>query len=338
MGFDKPLDLREDRHVLVKPTVNRAVGVAAMSIVRRQRHALTPPAAFVPPGPGWSFTVGHLRKAVVPMLLASTVLASNAFAQTSDTHQAAATVAVAPSQPTDATPLRARFIDELTERALVKKNAHALLVELGGASEHGVTLTIHGINGSPNTVGALSDAAIARGELVYAVAYDDNYRRLQATADDFAALFAQALAQLPAGKPLKIHAHCMGARTALVALDRMARAGQLGEHDVQLHLLAPPLLGFGSANAAWLALPLMDTFIANIAPGKDMGTNNAFQRELDAVVLPKNVSIRVTVGDRDTLIGINDAYRERVARLGATLEVAQGVDHMQVLEHVAQAR
>lgn len=244
------------------------------------------------------------------------------------------TVATALAAKLDLAQARPR-VDETAEQALVAKNTEAKLVDLGGDASRGTTITIHGINGSPETVAALSDAALRRGERTLALAYDDGYRRLQDGANDFGALIEGTLEEMPPGTTLKIHGHCMGARTALVALDRLQRQGKLEGKNIELDLVAPPLNGFALANAAMLALPYTGQLIKNTQPGKDMGSWSAFQGEVDRAVLPDNVKMRIVIGDQDELVDATDPrFLAHVERLGAKLEIVPGATHMTVLDRV----
>src|ERR1700712_3070613 len=176
-------------------------------------------------------------------------------------------------------------VSEAMERERVAFDGRARLIDLGGDERAGTTLTIHGINAAPDDVATLSNAGLARGERVMTLAYDDNFRRLQATADDFARQVEALQSMLARNTRLRIDAHSMGARVIVVALDRMQRAGRL-QSSVDLHLIAPLLSGLRGANFSELTpllLPFgLSTLVKNAQPARDLARNSAFQRELEA--------------------------------------------------------
>ena len=228
-------------------------------------------------------------------------------------------------------------LDEAAEQALLGgRDRPGRLVELQAARPgRGLTLTIHGINASPQDVGALTEAAAARGRGVATFAWDDRFRRLTDSSQDLARELRAWAAEHP-GEPLEIDAHSMGARIAIAALAELAAAGEL-TMQVRLRLVAPPLGGFGSANSARTAPPFIGELIGGVRPGVDMGTTSAFQRRLEAVALPENVRTVIYLGERDTMVRAEDARFQRVAaRLGAEVVTLPGEDHVSVIERVAR--
>lgn len=152
-----------------------------------------------------------------------------------------ATACALPTQYPSSSPLVAAVprvhITESEERRWIGEQGRTRLIELGGDARAGTTLTIHGINAAPDDVAKLSNAALTRGERALTFAYDDNYKRLQTTADDFARHVEAVQSTLPARTRLRIDAHSMGARAIVVALDRMQRATLLTRKTIELHLI-----------------------------------------------------------------------------------------------------
>jgi hypothetical protein len=209
------------------------------------------------------------------------------------------------------------------------------LIELGGDEHIGTTLTIHGINSAPNDVAKLSNAALERGERVMTVAYDDNFRRLQHTADDFARQAEAVQSALPAQTRLRIDAHSMGARAIVVALDRLKRAGRLTQHALDLHLIAPLLSGVRAANSTWmmpLLLPFgLSTLVKNAEPARDLARNSEFQRELEAVRFPAQVRVAITLAEHDRFARKDEMCLKLAEHWHASVLVLPGTTHLSVL-------
>lgn len=224
-------------------------------------------------------------------------------------------------------------LDQNWERSTVGKNNPGVLVALGGDAKKGVAITIHGINDAPTGVAALTDARLAKGGKVSTFGWDDNYRRLDASANDFARAVKSELTRHP-GATLRIDAHSMGGRVALVALGRLQQEGALKGKKVELNLIAPPLGGYGSANAAGWA-PGFARGIKNVRPGIDMGSNSNFQKELEAVRLPPGVKVSVFGGSNDETAPVDGRFRAIAQGLGAKVTVVEGADHTSILAAVA---
>ncbi len=225
-------------------------------------------------------------------------------------------------------------LDQNWERATIGKNQPGQLVALGGDAKKGVAITIHGINDAPTGVAALTDARLNKGGKVSTFGWDDNYRRLGDSANDFARAVKSELAKHP-GATLRIDAHSMGGRVALVALGRLEKEGALKGKKVELNLVAPPLGGYGSANTArWAPKPVRG-LIKNVQPGIDMGTNSAFQKELEGVRLPSSVKVKVFGGTNDETAPVDARFREIAQNLGAKVTVVDGADHTSILSRVA---
>ena len=240
-----------------------------------------------------------------------------------------------PRLPTTLVQAPSVHISEAMERAWVARDPRARLIHLGGDARQGTTLTIHGMNASPDDVAALSLAGLVRGEQVLTFAYDDNYRRLQATADDFAQQIDVLERSLPAHARLNVEAHSMGARAVVVALARLQRVGRISRRLVELHLIAPLLRGVGAAGSAWLMtlfLPFgLSSLIKNIEPAQDLGPRSDFQRAIEAARFRDNVRVSVTLAEHDR-VSKPDATTLRLARRwGAPVRIIAGATHQSVL-------
>jgi hypothetical protein len=226
-------------------------------------------------------------------------------------------------------------IDEKAERAWIGVNGRARVIELGGDERLGTTLTIHGINAAPNDVALLSNAALARGERTLTIAYDDNFRRLQNTADDFARHVEAAQSMLKPQTRLRIDAHSMGARAIVVALDRMQRAGRLTGDSVDLHLIAPLLRGIRAANQTWmmpLLLPFgLSSLVKNAEPARDLAQSSEFQRELEAARFPAQVRVAITLAEHDRFASKDATTIKLAERWRASVLVLPGTTHLSIL-------
>ncbi|MEW5854488.1 MAG: hypothetical protein AB2A00_37275 [Myxococcota bacterium] len=231
----------------------------------------------------------------------------------------------------------ARTIQESEERAIVGgKNNVGKMVDLGGDPRNGLALTIHGINGAPEDVDALSNHALGQGAQTRTFAYDDNYRRLTDTAADLSGQMAGWLRDNP-GKPLTVHAHSMGSRVALAALDDLNRQGLLEGRQVDFNMVAPPLGGYSSADGARMAPDFLGNAIKNLRPSKDMGTSSSFQETLEAARLPPNVNVRVFTAGQDTVVDYsNPHFQTIVDNLRAQVIPLPEADHVNAVDAAAR--
>lgn len=225
-------------------------------------------------------------------------------------------------------------LDEVAERRLLGGfDRPAVLAPVhAGDPRRAHVVVVHGINAAPGDVAPLTQAAIARGGPVSVLAWDDQRRRLDASADDLAAQLAGPLA----GRPVRLEAHSMGARVALAAVARAhARGAALG--PVELVLVAPHLGGSGAADGARWAPGFLAARIGGVRPGLDMGTHSAFQAELEALTLPPGTRVRVLVAEHDTIVDAAAPGFQRVlGRLGVEAEVIPGAGHTDVLGPAAE--
>jgi hypothetical protein len=87
------------------------------------------------------------------------------------------------------------------------------------------------------------------------------------------------------------------------------------------------------ANTARWAPGLLDGAIKGLKPGREMGTNSAFQKTLESTALPGNVRTRILVGEQDHLVDPNGKHFQAVADgLNAQTQVLPGLDHESVLQ------
>ncbi len=227
-------------------------------------------------------------------------------------------------------------LDEAMERRVVDgKDKPGKLVGIGGGDPaKGTTVTIHGINGSPEDVRPFTDLAMSKGQHVMTYMYDDQYRRLEDSSRDLAAELSQWVTNNPA-RPLRIDAHSMGGRVVLGALKQL-----MDEHKMparlDLNLVAPPLAGYGSANGARMAPGFIGRLIAGVEPGRDMGTTSGFQQMLAALRLPSSVTVRVFIGTADDVVdGKDPVFEQMVHNLGASLTRLNGADHVTAVAQAA---
>lgn len=193
-------------------------------------------------------------------------------------------------------------------------------------------VTVHGMNGAPVNLQALTDQAAAQDYNTMAFVYEDRQCTLRETARDLASELADWRQAHPT-RPLRIDAHCMGARISLKALSEMGvRAGA-----VQLNMLTPPLGGFALANTAQLVPRPLARLFPGTLPGYDMGSSSDFQAELERTTLPGNIKTRIFYGQRDELIDYTRPVFHQVQQnLRASVHYVPDADHMQVIDEVAR--
>ena len=221
--------------------------------------------------------------------------------------------------------------NERQERELVRNNGgKGCLVELqSGKPGRGAVVTVHGINGSPETVEPLT-ANVPKDKSILSFAYDDGHTRLGDSSQQMADSLRNWAKAHPKDK-LQIRAHCMGARMTVDALRKLSEQGGMPK-NIQLDLVAPAAGGFAMANSAKMVPDPLARLLPNTAPGKDMGTNSKFQKQLESTQLPPQVKTRIFVGDRDSLIQPQDARFQKVAQnLNAQVRMMKGEDHMSIL-------
>ena len=194
-------------------------------------------------------------------------------------------------------------ITEQDESARLKANGNrGHLVQLAQGSKPGNIVTIHGINASPDSVKALSEASAKQGRDVHTFLYDDRKSRLGKTSSELASELSRISA---GGEPLTIRAHSMGGRLSVDALRKLQAQGKLPK-QVRLEMVNPVLGGTAGANSARLAPGFVGPLIPGVEPGKDMGTDSEFQKTLETTQLPPSVRTTTYIGTRDHLVSAED--------------------------------
>jgi pimeloyl-ACP methyl ester carboxylesterase len=227
----------------------------------------------------------------------------------------------------------AASINEEREQALLKANGgRGFAVPIHQGSRHKpVTLTVHGINGSPDSVKSLSDAAARRGESVSTFVYNDQKGSLTDSSQDLAKAIADLRKKHP-GQTLNIASHSMGSRISADALRRLNDQKTL-TGKIQQQMYGPMIGGNGMANTAKMAPKLLDGMLAGLKPGREMGTNSSFQKTLETTALPSAVKTQIFVGDNDQLVDPKNPHFQWVADgLNARVSTIAGADHTSVLE------
>jgi hypothetical protein len=219
---------------------------------------------------------------------------------------------------------RPLVIDEQGERNFIGKNkpAEMVMVAPGGKQSDSkeTVLTIHGISGSPQDMQALHQKADKEGKQAWTMVYDDRHRSLPESSKDM----ANSIREWRKGHPnqdLKIQAHSMGSRITLGAMQELKESGDLAKGKVQLELLAGPIGGLeGMTNSANMVPEFLGRLGPNIVPGKSMGNHSQFQKQLDQIDLPKNVTTKLVMGKQDELVQQTQNWDAMKARLHAKTE------------------
>ena len=216
---------------------------------------------------------------------------------------------------------RPLVINEQMERSFIGKNkpSEMVMVTPGGrqAASKETVLTIHGISGSPQDMQALHQTADKEGKQAWTMVYDDRHRSLPESSKDMANSIREWRKQHP-NQDLKIQAHSMGSRITLGAMQELKESGDLAKGKVQLELLAGPIGGLeGMTNSANMVPEFLGRLGANIVPGKSMGDQSKFQKQLDQIDLPKNVSTKLVMGRQDDLVKATPNWEAMKARLQA---------------------
>ncbi len=214
-------------------------------------------------------------------------------------------------------------------------HAGRLVTLFEGDPQRPLVITVHGINGAPADLRPVIDLAIAQGKTTLTFAYDDQHRRLTDTTTDLASELAPRLARAPS-RPLELIAHSMGSRVALAAMASLQQRGVL-TMPVWLQLIAPPLGGFDLANFATLAPSVVGALVPGVEPGKDLGTQSAFQAALEALRLPPTVRTTVFVGGADRIVDSTlPGFQRIAANLNATLVRFPNADHLGCVAETAR--
>jgi pimeloyl-ACP methyl ester carboxylesterase len=224
-------------------------------------------------------------------------------------------------------------IDSVFERKLLKEtHGHGTLVDVHtGTTDRPTTVFVHGMPGAASSLTGVIQQAVDAGGTVKAFAYDNKFRSLEDSSRDLARSIETWMADNPA-RMLRITAHSMGGRVALGALAILQRDGRL-TGDVELNLMASPIAGVKSAMFSLLA----PGFLPWIRPSRGIASVSQFQKVIDRLELPSNVTVNIFVGDKDDVFKHSTKqYGRLVERLHATLKVFANATHMGVLDEVAR--
>jgi hypothetical protein len=202
-----------------------------------------------------------------------------------------------------------------------------------------MTVTVHGIDASPNTVAPLSIKAQKAGDSVKSFAYDDLYGGLDKKSKELSNELSKWLKDKNNdGRPLRIDAHSMGGRIALAALDDLNQKGLLKGRKVELNLVASAINGEDSARvklARAVHRPLADV-IPGVMPGKDMSPESEFQKRLNDIRFPSNVKVRVFTASEDDVVNVDSDFNRMVDKLNAEKVPLPGADHNTAIDAAAQ--
>ena len=241
-------------------------------------------------------------------------------------------------------PLSDPRFNEDAERANTKKGGRLVNYTIGPYSheraDRPLTVTVHGINNSPEGVKPLSDRAEKAGDKVKTFMYDDQNARLTKSSQDLANSLEKQLKANP-GRPLRVDAHSMGGRIALKALDILEQKGALKGHKVELNLVASPINGLGWVDTVQglkppVIGPLVGKMIPGDAPGMDMGTSSKFQQDLNNITFGKNVKVRVFTGGKDDVVSRDPSFDAMCKKLNAERIHFKDADHDTAVDETAR--
>lgn len=209
-----------------------------------------------------------------------------------------------------------------------------LIVVYQGRPGAGTTVTVHGINGTPEDMAAIDQRAAEKGQTVLDFAYDSHHRRMADASHDLAGELSRWQDAHP-GENLTVDAHSSGGRIATGALQEMSSGDGVKNHT-QLNLLAPILGGYAGANSAMLAPSFIARQIKNAEPGKDVGTWSGFQHRLETTNMSPNVSTTAFVGTNDKYQDLSsEHYQAAASRIQARMVPVPDADHMGILDAFA---
>ncbi|MCI0613392.1 alpha/beta hydrolase [bacterium] len=222
-------------------------------------------------------------------------------------------------------------VSEARETKIVEANkGKGKLVDLSpGKPDRPMTVTIHGINGSPNTVKSLSERAVRAGDAVKTFAYDDADRKLWKSSKDLSDNLEKWCKDNP-GRPLRIDAHSMGGRVAMHALDTLEQKGLLKDRKVELNLVASPINGTKSGELA-----MSDPGLFPDKPWKDMAPSGGFQKELNNIRFNDNVKVRVFTGGNDDIVNRDADFNKMCKNLKAEKHHFKEANHDSTVDEAA---
>ncbi|MCI0442567.1 alpha/beta hydrolase [bacterium] len=233
-------------------------------------------------------------------------------------------------------------VNETRETGIVdaKKGAGHLVPLKDGKPDRPMTVTVHGIAASPDTVRPLSNRAAKAGDAVKTFAYDDTGRTLKQSSTELANEMGRWLKENP-GRPLRIDAHSMGGRIALDAVDQLNKKGLLKGRQVELNLVASPINGGGALEtSAFIAskTPVVGglTAIPYIKQGPEMARPSDFQKGLDQIKFPPNVKVRVFTGGEDGKVDRDEKFDAMCKQLNAERVHFPKADHDTAVDEAAK--
>jgi hypothetical protein len=232
----------------------------------------------------------------------------------------------------DSVALLARLDAAFERKVLREARGRGTLIDIHpGRADRPTAIFVHGMAGAASDLTGVIQRAIDAGDTVTTFAYDDKFRTLEDSSRDL----ARAIDALMNGDPartLRLVAHSMGGRVALGALASLQRDGRL-TGEVELNLIASPIAGVPSAMFSQVA----PAFLPWIRPSRGMASASGFQRMIDRLVLPSNVTVNIFVGGKDEVFDHStDRYRLLIEKLRATVMVFAGATHMTILDEVAR--
>jgi hypothetical protein len=231
-------------------------------------------------------------------------------------------------------------IEKLDEKAegqiLEQAQSCGKLIRLTkGEAGKGAHVSIHGLGSNPADMAPITNPHIDAGKATATFAYNDMHCSSVETSAVLASELKAFIAD-NAGQDITIETHSLGGRMAVRALDQLNQAGELGQQQVQLNMIAPPLAGFGALN---LMMPLPSS-VAKLIPGgaptQDMASFSAAQSHLNQVKLPTTVQTKIFYGSEDKLIDYTTSGAEQIANnLNADVYYFAGQGHYDMISTVA---
>lgn len=242
--------------------------------------------------------------------------------------------------PTTWTPsasnLAAPITHEMQGRLLRGQEHCTAILPLSEANPQGPGyLSVHGLGTGPDAMAAVDQQALSEGRNVSTVAYREMTCSIGESGRDLAAQMAPWL-QAHADHPIEITTHSLGGRIVLEALSELARDGKLPKTPIQLHLISPPLGGFGLLNLSLTMPPFLAKLIPGANPTRDLATHSGAQHRLRDIKLPDNVHTRIYYGTKDQLIDYTARDAVHVAKnLNAEVYYIAGRHHTEMVDAVA---
>lgn len=225
------------------------------------------------------------------------------------------------------------LLDKQWEQNLIHKNSPGKLINVSEGIHDKIAISVHGINASPSTLASIMSKRIEQNFDTYTFAWDNEFRRLSHSSNDFASELLVLLQNKPNATVL-IDAHSMGARMVLVALGRLQKNNSFLDNRIIFNLIAPPLSGYESANSAIRAPAIAQKLIKNLRPSMDMGTQSLFQKELDIVRLKSNFSLKIFFAEDDKTAPLDAKSYILSQKLNAHFSVVENKNHDTILNSI----